>query len=542
MYKYLILLLLASYVLCEREITESCNAASSMSPGEQNKVSERSFPSTPTADFADDLESRVAAADDFGHSVHNIPSGVYYPSSDAQISEIVKQTIRDNGQISVRGFGHGTNGQMQCCGCTVIDMRNMNQIRNVTEDSIYIEAGASLGVAYSALSALGKALVTQTDWPRLSVGGVMSGSGGSGPGLFRHGYLSDSILELTVVDGKGEIHVVSPTQNGELFNAVVSSLGQFGIMTAVKFRAVDIPGEKIRNYHIYQTLDRVFETMEKVLDDESNGGAPFHQFKYFPVLNQAGSGVPSGYPADFTVSDFGVTDDFVYILEWGVYYDIGDEPNDQTQFDYFNFINGSQISSDSDYEQWIYRLDFLFDVLLPSPAFNYGWGNPHPWFGVVLPFEEAKQYVENFFENTPANDIPFGTVVVMNALIEPVVKPAFKPLPDSEVDRLVYLGVLRQVDIGTTLDVYVENARLTQVNSVHRHSAEAVGGVPYLTSMIPSSKSEWIALPGFDAQLYKKAKAAYDPHYILQPGISSMISGRLEPCERNGSGNFQGTV
>jgi len=495
-----------------------------------------------TVEFTDDLTSRAEAADDFGHSVHYLPSKVYYPTTDQEVSAIVKEARRTNDQIAVRGVGHSTNGQAQCCGCIVVSMKNMNQVREVTDDFIYVEAGAYLDVVYSTLFPTGKTTVAQTDWAGLSVGGVISGSGGSGPGLFRHGPLADSVLEMTIVTGNGNIEVVSPAD--ELFYAAISSLGQFGIITAIKLQVVDIPGSKIRVYHVYQTLNQTFQSYQQILDDEANTGAPFDQFKSFPVLNMAGTGIPSGYPPSFTVQDLGIDDPWVYIQEIGVYFDPGDEPDDQAVFDYLVHINGTEISKDMDYADWIYRLEFLFNNLLPSVGFDYAWHTPHPWFGVIVPFEEARDYVADFFLNTPPEDAPVQSVQVMNIFKEPnaTEKHTFKPLPDSNIDRLVYVAILRQVNIRFTPDLFAENARLTEVNRVHRINAEMIGGVPYLTSMIPSSKTEWDNLAGFDSMLYRRVKSQYDPHYIFQPSLTSMILGRQHPCERNGGGQFEGTI
>eukprot|EP00007_Cunea_sp_BSH-02190019_P006118 CAMPEP_0174229962 /NCGR_PEP_ID=MMETSP0417-20130205/805_1 /TAXON_ID=242541 /ORGANISM="Mayorella sp, Strain BSH-02190019" /LENGTH=569 /DNA_ID=CAMNT_0015307573 /DNA_START=100 /DNA_END=1809 /DNA_ORIENTATION=- len=491
---------------------------------------------------ATDLASRAAASDDYGHSVHYLASEVVYPSSDQQVAQVVQRVRRDRQQLTVRGTGHSANGQSQCCGCVVMDMRNMNQVREATAEYVVVEAGAKFADVYAALAPFGSSLVTQTDWPGLSVGGVLSAGGGMGPGMFRHGFIAESILELTVVTGRSEIVVCSPSSEPELFNAAIGGLGQVGIITAIKLRAVPIPGQMIRVYHVYQLLDKLMPDYDKVQNDEAAGGAPFDQLQTFPVLNFPGTGAASGYAPDFFLFDQPIGS-WVLIQEYGVFYNPGQEPDDAELFAYFDHVAGTEISTDMPYDAWIHRLDYVFGVLLPSAEYNYAWKNPHPWFEVLLPAETAGDYLTDFFARNDPSQAALYSVQALYPLKEPAVKRSLQPMPDSPSDRLVYLGMLRQVDIASTPDLYAENARLTALNGQYRLDAERVGGTPILSSTLPSSQDEWQCLSNFDMRTYRRAKAQFDPRGILSPGLSAVILNREDPCERNGDESiFRGTA
>lgn len=487
-----------------------------------------------------DLEARAAAADDWGHSVHYMPSEVVRPISDEEVREVIVSAKRRHRQVTVRGFGHSANGQAQCCGCVVMDMSAMAAVREIDADTITVEAGAQLRVAYDALEPLGRTTVTQTDWPGLSVGGVLSGGGGMGPGLFRNGFIAESVLELTVVTGRGQIVVASATDNEDLFNAALGGMGQFGVITAVKLRTVPIPGSMVRVYHVYQTVDAVWADYAKVLDDEAAAGAPFDQLQTFPTLNFPGTGSASGYAPDYFVPQAAPVGAWVLIQEYAVFYEPGNEPNNTELLGYFDHVAGSELSSDMPYSAWIRRLDFVFGVLLPSADFNYAWKNPHPWYEVLLPFEEAEEFVKETLQNTPPTDTPIYSVQAMYPFKESAERRLMQPLPDSTSDRLVYFGFLRQVDIASTSSVFAENARLTDVNSDLRIAAEEVGGTPVLTSTLPSSRAEWDDL--IDVNAYRQAKWRFDPRRVLGPGINSDIELRMDPCVRNGrDSTFSGT-
>jgi FAD/FMN-containing dehydrogenase len=63
----------------------------------------------------------------------------------------------------------------------------------------------------------------------LSVGGTLSVGGISGTS-FRHGAQVDHVTELEVVTGVGDLVRCTPTQAGDVFDAVLAGLGQCGII------------------------------------------------------------------------------------------------------------------------------------------------------------------------------------------------------------------------------------------------------------------------------------------------------------------------
>lgn len=475
-------------------------------------------------------------ADDWGHTVHYFPSAVVKPTTDQEVADILIEAHRKREQVTVRGKGHSASGQSQCCGCVVMDMSDMNAIREQTDDYIYIEAGAEWKIAIQALMAVGKTTISQTDWQGLSIGGVLSGGGGLGPGVFRHGRIADNVLELTIVTGKGEIEIANANENSELFRAALNGLGQFGVITAVKLPAVPIPGERVRVYNVYQALDKLFNNYTTILADVN--ATPFDQLETFPVLNfpGTGAGLNPAYDGYFS----GLPGLWVLIQEYGVFYNPGDEPDDADLLSYFDHVQGSEQVRDMSYSEWIFRLEFVFGVLLPSGDFNYAWKNPHPWFEVFLPIETAEDFLNDLFSVTPPNDVQMFSVQHMVPLLKPSVDNTFQLLPDSE--EIIYIGLLRQVDIASVDNVYQASVRLFEINSDLRLDANAVGGKPMVTSTLPSKWEEWQELYGDDKyNQFRQTKLQYDPRRIL--GNSYRLwTFQQDPCIRNGQGStFRGT-
>ena len=99
---------------------------------------------------------------------------------------------------------------------------------------VEVQAGMTMDELTRRTSRLGKDLVGPTIFPDLSIGGLIAtGSHGSGLG---HGAFSDEILQLTLVDIKGEVHVI---QDGPELHAARVSLGALGVVYSVRVRVHD---------------------------------------------------------------------------------------------------------------------------------------------------------------------------------------------------------------------------------------------------------------------------------------------------------------
>jgi FAD/FMN-containing dehydrogenase len=91
------------------------------------------------------------------------------------------------------------------------------------------------------------------DYLDLSVGGTLI-VGGVGSGISRFGALSDNVLDLQVVTGRGERLVASPDRNPGLFDAVRAGLGQVAVVTRATLRLVPAPRQVRRFLLVYPDL------------------------------------------------------------------------------------------------------------------------------------------------------------------------------------------------------------------------------------------------------------------------------------------------
>jgi len=97
----------------------------------------------------------------------------------------------------------------------------------------------------------------------VTIGGMMA-SDVHGKNHHRDGSFRQSVIEFSLIDGDGEVHVCSREANSELFDATLGGMGLTGIILDAKLRLIPI-----ESAYIIQTTDRcddldhVFQTLEQ---------------------------------------------------------------------------------------------------------------------------------------------------------------------------------------------------------------------------------------------------------------------------------------
>ena len=119
----------------------------------------------------------------------------------------------------------------------------------VEPDRVVVDAGATLREVLAATLPRGLAPPGLPDYLDLSVGGVLV-VGGVGSAISRSGVLTDNVLELRVVTGRGERLTCSPTSDPRLFDAVRAGLGQVAVITRATLRLVPAP-RQVRRFLLY---------------------------------------------------------------------------------------------------------------------------------------------------------------------------------------------------------------------------------------------------------------------------------------------------
>jgi len=210
-----------------------------------------SSPSPPPLDgeIRFDERARATAAEDFGHLVRHTPEGVVLPASDEDVAAAVRRAAERGRSLAAQGQRHSVFGRAQVRDGIVADMGRLRTVHAVEPDRVVVDAGATLREVLAATLPRGLAPPGLPDYLDLSVGGVLV-VGGVGSAISRSGVLTDNVLELRVVTGRGERLTCSPTSDPRLFDAVRAGLGQVAVITRATLRLVPAP-RQVRRFLLY---------------------------------------------------------------------------------------------------------------------------------------------------------------------------------------------------------------------------------------------------------------------------------------------------
>jgi FAD/FMN-containing dehydrogenase len=157
------------------------------------------------------------------------------PRSAQDLVRVVRAACDSGQAVRTRGQGHSLNGaSLPAADELLIDTRNLRTLRFAQPGAIRVGAGAVLWIVQAVLRARGFELPVLNDgYAGPTVGGYIA-AGGFGPGSGSHGGFWDNVIELTLVDGRGELRRVGA--DDALFPWLFGSMGQLGIVAEATLR------------------------------------------------------------------------------------------------------------------------------------------------------------------------------------------------------------------------------------------------------------------------------------------------------------------
>lgn len=164
------------------------------------------------------------------------PKAVAEATSAAAIAKILKDPTKYPSPVRAFGSHHSVSPVAAADGGTMIRMKGMNRILEITSDTVTAEAGAILIDVAQALKEKGLQFYVNTEIGNLTMGSAAccGTKDGSMPG--EYGQVGSYCIGMKMVLPTGKTLVVTEESDPELMKALRCSYGTFGVVTEATFR------------------------------------------------------------------------------------------------------------------------------------------------------------------------------------------------------------------------------------------------------------------------------------------------------------------
>ena len=439
---------------------------------------------------------------DFGRMVDRLPGAVARCTSAEEIAEVIRFCREKQIPVVTRGQAHTQTGQATTEGGVVLDTSSMQTIHAIDEAAEIATVDA--GVVWRDLvdATLPKGLVPRvlTNNLGVSIGGTLS-IAGLGVASFRYGTQADNAVELVVVTGAGEIVTCSREQNRELFDVVRCGLSQFGVIVRAKIRLRRCE-QKVRKYFLlYDDLGALMDDTKAVMHPDN---PKFHSLESWctPCL-QGMKHIGEGMELGEGMQTFAY---WLYPLHLTVEYAEGEEPDDAALLaglKPYRHVHTDEMTQ----SEFCHRMDPVFELWRRS---GY-WEMAHPWTETTLPWDTARDFIEQVLSITPPQALgPGGHILLWPAYAGYSDVPLFMHPPG---DNVMGWGLLPGVP-SRFLDRALSMLDMCSELSI------AFGGKRYLSGYITfKTVEQWAAHFGDRWPMVQAAKKRFDPDGILNPGF-----------------------
>ncbi|MDX6263796.1 MAG: cytokinin dehydrogenase [Kribbellaceae bacterium] len=429
-----------------------------------------------------DQSSREQVSQDAGRIRTKVPQGVLRPASVEDIQETVRRCAREGIPVAARGLANTTDGQGLTDG-VLIDMTALNTIHEIGDDYAVVDAGVDWLQLTNAAHARNLTPPALTGFLGLSLGGTLS-LGGVPPAI-QSGAQIDSVLELEVVTGTGELRKCSAEHDRELFEAVLGGLGQFGIITKATVRLGPAPAV-VRGHELtYPDITGFFKGFRTLLQRAEIS-------EIYGDWWRPGEHGEVQHLSAFTFHEAATPPDDTHVLR------------DLTPTDI--------VISQSDFLPHVSRIDVAVEQLREA----LDWDTlAKPWLTLWLPEQSVEQYVTEVVQNLTPVDVGNGGFVLLYAHRRAkLTRPSLRlPQDDSE---WVYLFTLMTAGAPGAGPEFADE--MLARNRALYDRARALGGTRYPIESVAFTQADWADHYGDRWPLLQTLKQKSDPAGILTPG------------------------
>ncbi|EHR59886.1 FAD-binding protein [Saccharomonospora cyanea] len=433
-----------------------------------------------TCTVTDDEATLSRFARDWGGLVRLRPGAVVRPSSTADVAAVLSFASDTGTPVVPRGSGHSCFGQSLTEGGLVLDLTGMARVHPGVGAEVVADAGASWRRVTESALARGLTPKVLPDYLGLSVGGTLS-VGGVGGASHRHGAQTDTVTELEVVTGSGEVVRCSPEREPELFDAVRAGSGWCGVITRATV-ALGGAAQRARRRKLYYRDLATFVADQRTVVAEER----FDHVEGRALLDVAG--------------------EWLYRVDTTSYFLLPSEVDETTLLDGLSFDASLTETAEYSYGGFCDRMADGEVSLRDSGE----WFRPHPWLTVFLPDDAVTDVVAHALAGLEpgASD----TVLLYPLRADRIATPLLR-LPRAEpTDTPVWLlGLLTVADPRDPIGL----ARELERNAALYERVVAAGGTVYPGSALPRGSVDRQCHFGDAWSALTAARRRYDPADVL---------------------------
>lgn len=197
------------------------------------------FEQTPNVDYFKKGEDQYETLrKGFNKRIDKYPQVIALCKNTAGVAEAVKYAVANKLPVAIKSGGHCMEGFSANDNGMVINLSLLNTITWIDKETIAVGPGCKLAALYDELLPKGR-VIPGGSCATVAVGGLVLG-GGYGLLARKFGLTCDSLLEVTMADGKGNI-INSTADNELLWACKGGGNGNFGVITELKFKTHTAP-------------------------------------------------------------------------------------------------------------------------------------------------------------------------------------------------------------------------------------------------------------------------------------------------------------
>ncbi|NUS72642.1 MAG: FAD-binding protein [Corynebacteriales bacterium] len=446
-------------------------------------------------------DALTANSRDTGNIFHERPHAVLRPGSVKDIRKMIRFCGAHDIKVAPRGLqgksdldspqlGGSFMGGGLVQGGLAIEMRWLNKIHSIGPDGAVVDAGLQWDDLIRAAYDKGLTPPAITGYTQLTVGGTIAYGGYPTWSTNRGGSQADRVQWIEVVTGTGEFKRCSPSENSDLFHAVLGGQGQFGVMTRAKLDLV--PAKQMaRTYLLTYPQTTTFDTKAffkdfRILLDRN-------EFSFVTQLNPPATVTP------FTIAA-------------NIFYDQGSEPDTAHLLRDLSISPEAVPFSDKPYLDLIFSVDQGYDTFKAM----LDWDNKiHPWSTLFIPDDKVEQFFDAVLPTLTTRDLGgTGFLITWPSLRADYKRPLVR-VPDN--GKWVWLfGLTTDSDAPAPDTAYVtemlaRNRRLWE-------KAVELGGMVEPECPPDLTSAEWQKHYAPVWSKFSAWKRKFDPDHILTPG------------------------